>query len=559
MAKKLFFSFSVSGDADGRHFVRGMLARLHEQAIDPWIYESPGGRIQSGDSIALACRQRIEESDFFVLLVNDQALRSDYVAMEVSHALWLNGQRRLPVYPIVSTGVATSDWPPHLREAVGYRGIQARLDDDTMETSVYDICARLELDYVPPRAQVPRLPFAKRLADELHLHRAAGDCDMDDFRRLLDKSRLASESLARSDHDTAGELASSILTDLKLYYRLPRPYYPRVFLGATLLGKAESGQLPYEQVRSFFDALIGEQHAALDGNAFAGRAHASMALGRYEEALADYRAAEARLEARDPALLYNIARAQVLAGLGVDLADLRRWREEIRDGLATTQLGDLSKIASVLALGHAQRGEPFEAQAAWEYVADPADVFPEVVAEMSEWLCRDARSRGARAPLQLAARIVDECMGAPQVHAEDPGAILLHARARIHFDLGESRSARERIDELVHRHPVNPLFAVDAAMFALADGDRAAAFRLCHAAVEVLNHADCRPPLGAAEFNLAVGQAFWLLGQAERAEEGFRRSGLGRSMWYGETLADEFGAAIQGRGSRRLAERLPFH
>lgn len=543
--KKLFVSFSVSGDAAGRHFVRSLLRRLNEQSIDAWIYESPGGRIRSGASIALACRQKIDESDVFVLVVNDQALVSDFVAMEVSHALWLRRQRELVIYPIVSTALPRSHWPPHITEALGFKGVQKDLTDAAMEDVVYDICLCLAIDYSPPAPVVARLPLAKRLADELTQHRSATAYDAQDFRRLLQKCELACLALTNDEYAKAFDLAKSILVDLEIDYGITKPYYPRIFMGATLLRQAASGLVPHEHVRSFFAELITEGGERLDGNAYVGRAHALLALHRYAEALADYRLAEAHLDRPDPALLYNIARVQVLSGAGLSTEELRRWREGIAEGMLTTEAGDLSKVASVLALGHAHRGEASMAESAWEIIADHSDVFPELLAEICHWLRHNAHRSHDVASLRIACRMLDDYLSTP---GEDFSATLAHVRARVRFDLGARTAARNDMDALMKRCPTNPLFSIDAAMFALEDADTDVARQLCINTTEIHDHNACWPTLSVGEFNLVIGQAFWLLGLEAPARESFRRSSRPPSLWYLETMPEAFGA-VAPRGT----------
>ncbi len=556
--KKLFVSFSVSGDATARHFVRSLLKRLNEQSIDAWIYESPGGRIRSGASIALVCRQKIEASEFFVVVVNDQALVSDYVAMEVSHALWVRQQRGLVIYPIVATSTPRSHWPPHIAAALGFRGMQKELTDSAVEDAVYDICLSLEIEYTLPSPVVVRLPLAKRVSDELREVRSASPYDANDFRKLLDRCDQACSSFERQDFTEAFELAAYILTELKFGFGVRKPYYPRVFMGAILLRRADAGETPQEDVRRFFSDLIAEGGERLDGNAFAGRAHALFALGRYDEALADYREAEARLDRPDPALLYNIARVQLLSGAGATVGDLERWRATVADGLLTTQPGDLSKITSVLALGHAHRGDVAMARSAWDAVKDPADVFPELVAEICHWLREESHRSHYAAPLSTARRILDDYLNAIGGGDDAVPPTLAHMRARVRFDLGLRDEARKDMDRLIRRCPVNPLFALDAAMFAIEDGDLDAARRHCVAATEVQDHTLCWPRLTVSEFKLSIGQAFWLLGREAEARENFRQSQHAQSLWYRETLPDAFNAANTGRSWLRRLQVAPY-
>src|SRR5678815_737991 len=121
--KRLFLSFSAGGDTTARDFVRQLFDRIKQQDIEPYIFESPRGEIRAGGSISMACRLEIEASDIFVVFIDDRALISDYVDMEVSHAVWEAGRRSLPIVPLIATRTLSREWPPAMREAATFKGI----------------------------------------------------------------------------------------------------------------------------------------------------------------------------------------------------------------------------------------------------------------------------------------------------------------------------------------------------------------------------------------------------------------------------------------------------
>jgi tetratricopeptide (TPR) repeat protein len=84
---------------------------------------------------------------------------------------------------------------------------------------------------------------------------------------------------------------------------------------------------------------------------------------------------------------------------------------------------------------------------------------------------------------------------------------------------------------------------VDGALYAAADGDYQAAWQLCSAAVAFSDAAECSPRLTNEQFNLTLGQAFWMLGQREQAAECFRRSRRPAEDRFERTLVHEFGIA----------------
>src|SRR5207253_2986345 len=119
---------------------------------------------------------------------------------------------------------------------------------------------------------------------------------------------------------------------------------------------------------------------------------------------------------------------------------------------------------------------------------------------------------------------------------------------------GDRRLARPQLVDLVARFPKTPVIHVDAAMFAVIDGDAATAHALCRTVTVLKDASECVPAIGAREFNLALGHAFWLLGRRVEAEESFRRSGYRCSVWYESTMPAYFGTARDRPGGvQRIA------
>ncbi len=543
--KRLFLSFSVNGDRPGRDFVRRLLDRLAQQDIEPWIFESPRGAITTGSSITDACRDKIDGADIFVVLVSDQALESDYVDIEVSHALWAARERGLPIVPLIATLTLRSEWSPALREAAGFKGITLPPRPlDAIEPIVVEICGRLGVPYVAPQPNVPRLPLRRRLADELQDRASLSRYPVGDFIAILQKCDVAARAVAAEDFSRARRILESVITDLELIYAITDCYYIRVVLGVVLLANAQAGGQPIEDVHRYFAGLIDEHHPLLDANAFVGRANALMLMDRYADALRDYLTAERYLENADAALFYNIVRARADGGLDIDPDDLRRRRAALEDGLATRVPGELNRLMSSIALAYAYIGDAAAAIGAWNDVGDYQDVFPEIVADVAHQLQRHARQRGSRdlidAALGITADYID-CRG------DLPSVALLQVRqldARIRFDRGrrgDRARARQQLDVLLAEFPSAPVLSVDAAMLALDEGDVAAARSLCEHVVSLRDASECFPRVSNFDFNLAIGQAFWLLGRRPEAAESFRRSGHDGRAWYGTTLSAHFG------------------
>jgi tetratricopeptide (TPR) repeat protein len=545
---KLFLSFSVTNDQPGRHFVRLLHLRAQLQGIESWVYESPGGRIRSGGSITLACREKIETADIFVVYITDQSVQSDYVDMEVSHALWVKSERQrsggdLLVVPLHATSIPQSRWPPALAEIAGTMG-HVLLDPhtDALETVVLDLCGILGLDYVPPRPVTPRLPLTQRLVEEVKQHRSS-KFDMSDMQRLIRRCDAAVDAHNDQNYEQTRRLIDAILLDLELDYGLSKPYYPRVAYASIMLAEAYAGKGRFEDVEKYFARLIEENGRLLDASAFAGRGNARLALTRYEEALEDYELAEQRLESPDPALLYNIVRARTLAGHKLDRADIDRRCAELDDGLATRQPGDISRLGSVLALSYAYVGDSAAALRQWQAIPVLSDVFPEIVLEICHFLHEAATTRfGVSGTTSSVARsILAGYLEARSGADEIVLAPLRHLEARICYEAGELSRARSLIGPLTDRFPGSPVLTMDAALFALSDHDRVHARSLCQRVATLSDPSACQPPISYREFHYAQGQAFWLLGRAPEAAESFRRSEYPSSHAYETVLRSQFG------------------
>jgi hypothetical protein len=155
--KRLFFCFSAADKWPGRDFVVRLFERLQQQHIDPRVCEPPGGTVATVASRADGCRRLIEESDIVVVFIDDRALRSREVNMEVSHALWESRRRLLPIVPLVATETLMEDWPVALAEATGFTGIfLPPRPVDALERVVAHVCECLGVAYVPENPGAPR-------------------------------------------------------------------------------------------------------------------------------------------------------------------------------------------------------------------------------------------------------------------------------------------------------------------------------------------------------------------------------------------------------------------
>jgi tetratricopeptide (TPR) repeat protein len=543
--KPAFLSFSLGGDAAARQFVRQLLGRLRDQGLDVWMYESAGGAIPPGASIADACRRKIDDAGVFLVYLTDRALDSAFVQLEIAHALGRAARGSLVVLPLLRTAIPPAQWPEAiapLREVMAVAVAPER--PDALERALHSVCDRLDLEYRPPAPFSPRLPLRQRTASELASSTSRSGYDAADFHTLLHKCDLAAAAMEEERYADARRLLDSMLVDVELLYGTT-VYYPHVVYGMALLGEAHQGRRPIAEAEGHFDRVIAGGDPRLDANAFVGRAHARVALDRFADALADYERAESLLEEPDPAVLYSRVRLQVTGGLTLERSALDQMSTSLRDGTPARMPGDLSRLRSSLALGYAYVGDSRIAWREWQQVEDRQAVFPELVTDLCDQLDRTSARERLPVAREMALTISADYLERRSNLSPLDRFPLEHLRARLLSGVGELAQARAILGRLSDQFPLAPIVAVDAAMYAIDARDAADAGRRCRAVISLHDHTQCHPPLAAADFNYAAGQALWLLGREGEARECFRRGGHPESAWYGTTMPTYFGAAAE--------------
>jgi hypothetical protein len=519
--KNVFLSFSASKDLGDRNFVRRLLKRLGDQPLNPWIYESAAGEITLGRPIDEACRERIDRCDLFLAYLTPAAFRSAYVASEVAYAV---GRReRLVIAPVVSARIAQLSWPAVFETLRGLRGFMLPSDElSHIDDIVNSVCGSLDVAYVSARRESPRLPLRKRIAEELsgHYDRASSH-DAGRFADVVRGCDLAASAYDAGDLDQVERRLVSIDVQLADYFPGVAPYYTRIVTGVLMLDRARHDPGQYPRARVHFKALIGSFGQRVDANAYAGLANAELGCCEPAAALASFRQADSMLEVPDPASFYNIVRASVLANVSLARAEIEERRSRASTGLVAQQPGDISRHFAVLALAFAHGGFWRDAGEAWTRVQDKGEVASEVVAEIAQALTKDdviADRRGA-----LARQILGEHLAAASNEPIDRFPAM-HMAARLAFEAGDQGAACDMLEELIGQFPRNPVLRVDLAMYYVARHRLADARTHARQVVGMQSETECTPPIGASEFNYALGQAFWLIGDRPAAREAFRRS-----------------------------------
>jgi len=543
VSREVFVSFSIRGDQQAAAFTRLLLARLKDlRGLSPWIFESPEGRVEVGASIGDACRQRIETADLFVLILNDQALKSDYVAMEVSHALWVRQRRHLKIMPVLATRVAKWDWPPHMREAAGISGVKSGLEPEDVEVLLEHICRVMATLYEPPPPVSLRMPLRNQLYEAIAGTDTESPNATADVARLFKLCDKALQALAKGDLARALKIAGALTMELEQESGGAAPYCMRIFEASILLEQASAGQCGFDKARAAFDAILADSGDCIDANAHAGRGHALLGQGCFAEALEAYARAERFLSQVDPALVYSQIRASILARRAVPHAWTLGLEQRLDAGMVVQEMGGSSRVAATLCLAYAHVGDVDAAQRCWRFVTDPGRVFPELTCDIAHWLEQCASYQGQRA-LRLASEVLQTRHDHPEVLANHWRLQLARKLCHVEFGLGLDVAAKARLGVLLVEFPNHILLRVDAAMFALQRGDRHTARIHCHAAIGLVDHQANKPPLDVSAFEHAKGQAHWLLGRDAESLDCHRRSTLPPEAWYGNMMPRHHSAA----------------
>src|SRR2546426_12282980 len=92
---KLFISHSSRDDA----FVRDLRATLADHGQDGWI---DSRELRGGDPLWLEIQRAIEGASAYAVVVSPDALQSEWVGKELSHALKLRKQPGKEKFPVIS-------------------------------------------------------------------------------------------------------------------------------------------------------------------------------------------------------------------------------------------------------------------------------------------------------------------------------------------------------------------------------------------------------------------------------------------------------------------------
>lgn len=515
---RLFISFT-GRDMD---FVRRLISRLKSPAqdLDVWLYEDAGDELDWGKNIPDQLVERLALADVFVPIVSPAAFTSAYTCFEVDAALKteFQGEQKV-ILPIVSDRlreVPTADWAREYRVLAASRFRFLDFGSLTqLEEVVFDICSELHVEYRPLVLQDARLPFLDLFVQEIReLCPQRAEHGIGIYRRLMIVFNEFEANFESQDFTAAEQLMSYFCTMCEYEYPNVRLYYPRVVHAVCHL---QLDQL--DAARDIFEAL--QHHAYSDETVLGGLGLIHQQQGAYELAIEFYEAAH-QLKPDDAAARNGVIVNRILNGQMIDVdADLD-WL----DRSTSHSSEDADQIQALRVFAYANSGR----------LDDAIRCFTE--------LERSAQKRSTQVEtatvLHVAQRLAERNL--PQaVHlleryyrTRTDDVDLVHSLMMYCGFAGDTAQAYVLAQQLITLAPGVRQYRMDAAQIAWAAQQYGRA------------HKFVRPLLDRAQFKLPVscddfycdGFANWILGNRDRAEYDFERSGFSANQHYSR-LVDE--------------------
>lgn len=512
-ALRVFISFTDPDSA----FVRRLMERLQTQGFEPWNYQSDEGEIRGGQDIGKVCRSQIDCSEVFIPVISRNCFQSEWTRLEIDYAFdhpYCGDQLRM-IIPIVSHDVFDKQvpWPGNyarLRQricrVVDFDSSTSRSSRLSLEEVVMRVCHDVGRPYRPPLPEDPRLPFIRRFEDEViskrprHDDRAMGIyCGL--MRVLMDFG----EAFSRGDFVQATRRMRFFCTLCEHDYPHERFYYAYIVVG---ICEVLSGDL--DAAEKTFRLLL--DHPQVEESTFGALGLICQRRQDYAGALEFYSQAHQKC-ADDPAAKIGVAINAVLSGSSYDL-DLETLLREAEQ-LPTVTTEDRVAIQSAKAFTLAGAGRVSAAIVAFEQLVESGTADAATVVHFARLL---QSTHQLRAAVQLVERFQ---------HRFDDLAFVQQRAYLLVFD-GQLSRAAECLQRLVQREPHCRQHRMDLArvLKSLNRSERIAA--VCQ---PIFSSGRFPLPQTANDFYLD-GMANWLLGNRDRAEYDFTRSGFAENLHY---------------------------
>ncbi|MEI8208442.1 MAG: toll/interleukin-1 receptor domain-containing protein [Methylococcales bacterium] len=532
--KSVFVSFSGRDHFD-KEFVKHLISRFREHNIDPWIYEMLGSEIPVSKNIADFCREKIRKSDYFVAIISDSSLNSEYAQVEVRLAIAIYGVEG--IFQVATTRTDSYLWPEPYLSLTAAKRIDAHSNDAVeLERIVEAFCVFANLDYKIPSSESPKLPLLSRLTNELY--EAVPDhieYDTGIFSELRKKAIKADQAYAKGNLELAHNAIDAMLYELQDNFANTAFYYPKLVKGILLLELSGKKPSKAESARRIFIQILGDPLLSnkLDENAFAALAASEHRLGNYSRSLELYRLANdfvIQHERLDGDLIHNIVVASIAAGEKLTYAE-RQILFEQHSLLFLTEDPFLSeRIAALRVLVLIQEGHIEEAL----YFLNGSQLSKPDILDVLIRLAQESAQFGVAKYDGSTLKMAEDLFLVSLKMAEDETrSVVVRSYAKFLYECADFYGALNLIREEMRRREDDPCLMMEAIWCLIQTDEWQEARKILASIVNLVFSArELESSDTLAEFHYFRGFANWWLGSFDKAAQEFRDSGMGEDRAY---------------------------
>jgi tetratricopeptide (TPR) repeat protein len=516
---RLFVSFA-GGDNE---FVRQLISRLKSPAhdLDVWLYENEGDEITWGDDIIRRLEDELRRCDVFVPIISEHAFRSTYTCLEVRKAIEFKfGKHSKRILPIASEQLretSTEDWD---KDYSALHQSRVRFVDFTslssLEAAVFDICAELEVDYNPLLLDDPRLPVMSRFTAELHaLFPKRAEHSIGIYRRLMLVFCEFEQAFLADQFDSAENLMAYMCMMCEYEFPNIEMYYPHLVRAICML-QMEKQKL--DEALVIFMRL--QSHPKFDESVLGGLGCIYQSQGDYSRALECYKAA-AKLKPDDPAARTGVLVNRMMSGERVDLDAEFAWLDKsIDDNPDQVGPNERQQLLALKVFAYSNALRPREASQAFTQLERLDGVEAHTAIHFSNMLANLGEVDRAVKLLEIQSR-----------NNPVPDAELFFHQSHLLSQLQSRKSMRLAIaaaENAVRLQPESRKYLQQLMSLLWMNNDLKQASQMARMVLDVKQFPH---PVSDDDY-YSNGFAQWILGNKERANYDFERSGYPAENHY---------------------------
>lgn len=536
--RRVFVSFSSRDEKIG-DLVRLLWARLEEQPLQVFRYETFRDDIPAGTDIDDACKAEIDRASYCMVVVSDASFESSWTRNEVLYALSL--KKKQFIFPIILTN--RKEWPAPYNALTGIKSWLrlnrlASSDFATLSTvidgALIKFCSEQGLQYFPPQADLPRLPLRKRLYQEIW-----GVKSLDKSKKAQTIDEILKQCIEFSSEYGAGQLENADLIIRNIIRKLEREfpeshiYYPKIVKAMVDRDRANGNPRILREIHLALLNLSESKNPWIDANVHA-------MLGNLEIDLDDPHGAQSRFETAsrfltcvDPAIIHNRLLAATLSGDYELIEELSTSLDELKNGVNVARERNFYRLRLIHALVWAIRGQG-------QSVVEGLRELGKIDERDFDLVRQTVDVLAERGHLSASALKVLDAM---ELIAENYSAIcwlsIVHRRAWIAIEMGLFVDAAKAIDRILHRDEFSQSLKLltDACLIYHASQQDAKASSCLQRALQIDHRQIQIPELSFPEYDYHTGLAMWLDGNDELAKHYYKKAADSEYRdWYPEAF-----------------------